>query len=198
MESLQSIALAAGLAWGSGLRLYAMVFAAGMLARLGYLTLPAQLDFLQHPWVLGVAGVMLLIEFFADKVPLIDSLWDAVHSFIRIPAGAVLAALALGQHDPVLMFIAALLGGSLTAATHAAKAGSRAMINTSPEPFTNIGASLAEETLLAGGLYLAWTHPLLFLMLLALFVLVLIWLLQRLWRVWQRTRAPAASPPAAS
>ena len=110
MDTVQSVALAAGLAWGSGLRLYAVLFAAGLLGRLGYLDLPQALQVLQHPWVLGAAGVMLAIEFLADKIPLVDSLWDAAHSFIRIPAGAVLAAAALGEHDPALAVVAAILG----------------------------------------------------------------------------------------
>ena len=182
MDAAQSVALAAGLAWASGLRLYAVLFAAGLLARLGHLDLPASLHILLHPLVLGVSGFMFAVEFFADKVPGVDTLWDAFHTFIRIPAGAVLAALALGDHDPAIMLAAGLLGGTLAAGTHAAKAGSRALINTSPEPFTNIATSLAEEVLVAGGLYTAFSHPLVFLGLAAAFVLLLVWLLPRLWR----------------
>ena len=182
MDAVQSVSLAAGLAWASGLRLYAVLFAAGLLARLGYLDLPASLHILQHPLVLGVSGFMFAAEFFADKVPGVDTLWDAFHTFIRIPAGAVLAALALGNHDPAIMIAAGLLGGALAAGTHAAKAGSRALINTSPEPFTNIAASLGEEVLVAGGLYAAFSHPLVFLGLAGAFILLLVWLLPRLWR----------------
>jgi hypothetical protein len=182
MEHLQTLALAGGLAWGSGLRLYAVVFAAGMLARHGLLDLPASLQVLEHPLVLGVAGFMLSIEFLADKIPVVDSVWDAVHTFIRIPAGAILAALALGDHDPALMLAAGLAGGVLTAGTHAAKSGSRALINASPEPFSNIGASLGEDATVLAGLYAAFLHPLPFLILLGLFVLLLIWLLPRLVR----------------
>lgn len=182
MDTLQQIALAAGMAWGSGLRLYAVLFAAGIMGKLSYLELPAALQVLQHPWVLTAAGVMLVIEFLADKIPVIDSIWDAVHSFIRIPAGAVLAAGALGNHDPTIMTVAAILGGTLAAGTHAAKAGSRALINTSPEPFSNVGASLGEEALLVGGLYSAIAHPLAFLVFLVIFVGLIVWLLPRLWR----------------
>lgn len=182
MDHLQTLALAGGLAWGSGLRLYAVVFSAGMLARHGLLDLPASLQVLENPLVLGVAGVMLVIEFLADKIPVVDSIWDAVHTFIRVPAGAILAALALGDHDPALMVAAGLVGGVLTAGTHAAKSGSRALINTSPEPFSNVGASLGEDATLAAGLYAAFLHPLTFLILLGLFVLVLVWLLPRLMR----------------
>jgi hypothetical protein len=182
MDTIETVALAAGMAWGSGLRLYAVLFAAGLMGRLGYLDLPGGLEVLEHPGVMSAAGAMLLVEFLADKIPAVDSVWDAVHSFIRIPAGAVLAAMALGEHDPVIVAVAAILGGTLAAGTHAAKAGSRALINTSPEPFTNVAASFGEEALLAGGLFAAIAYPMVFLALLALFVLLLVWLLPRLWR----------------
>jgi hypothetical protein len=182
MDVIESVALAGGLAWGSGLRLYAVLFTAGVLGRLGYLSLPSGLEVLQHPWVMTAAGAMLLVEFLADKIPAVDSLWDVVHSFIRIPAAAVLAALALGDHDPAVMAVAAIFGGTLAAGTHAAKAGGRALINTSPEPFTNIAASFGEEALLAGGLFAAFQYPMVFLALLVLVVLLLVWLLPRLWR----------------
>jgi hypothetical protein len=136
---------------------------------------------------------MLAIEFLADKIPLVDSVWDAAHSFIRIPAGAVLAAAALGEHDPALAVVAAILGGTIAAGTHAAKAGARALINTSPEPFSNITTSFGEEALLAGGLLVAFTQPLLFLAFLLAFLILIAWLLPRLWRgvrlLVQRLRA---------
>ena len=182
MDSLQTVALAGGLAWASGMRLYAVVFLAGLLGRLEYLHLPASLQVLENPWVLGLSGVLLLVEFLADKIPVVDSLWDSVHSFIRIPAGALLAALALGDHDPAWMVVAGLLGGTLSAGTHALKAGSRALINTSPEPFSNVATSLGEDVLVGSGLAVAIFHPLLFLVLLGLFILLLIWLLPKLWR----------------
>lgn len=192
METLPHIALAAGLAWGSGVRLYAVLFIAGGLARLGYLDLPAGLVLLSHPAVLGASGLMFCVEFFADKVPGFDSLWDAVHTFIRIPAGALLAALALADQDPALILAAGILGGAVTSVTHLAKSGSRALINTSPEPFSNWGASFGEEALLAGGMWAAVMYPLAFLLALALFMLVSILLLPRLWRAmrgaWQRLR----------
>ena len=182
MDTLQSVALAGGMAWASGMRLYAVLFAAGLLGRLGYLQLPSTLQVLENPWVLGLSGVLLLVEFLADKIPVVDSIWDSVQTFIRIPAGALLAALALGDHDPALMVAAGLLGGTLTAGTHAMKAGSRALINTSPEPFSNIATSLGEDALVTSGLAVAVFHPLLFLILLSLFVLMLIWLLPKLFR----------------
>jgi type II secretory pathway component PulF len=182
MDIVQSVALAGGLAWASGMRLYAVLFTAGMLSRYGYLHLPATLQVLENPLVLGVAGVMLVIEFLADKIPAVDSFWDSAQTFIRIPAGALLAALAMGGHDPALMLAAGLLGGTLTAGTHAAKAGGRALINTSPEPFSNVVASFGEEAAVATGLFTAFHYPAVFLVLLGLFVLLLIWLLPKLLR----------------
>ena len=182
MDIVQSVALAGGLAWASGMRLYAVLFTAGMLGRFGYLQLPATLQVLENPLVLGIAGVMLMIEFLADKIPAVDSFWDSIQTFIRIPAGALLAALALGDHDPALMIAAGLLGGTLTAGTHAAKAGSRALINASPEPFSNVTASLGEEAMVAAGLFTAFNYPILFLALLGAFVVLLIWLLPKVFR----------------
>lgn len=193
MDTLQSVALAAGLAWGSGIRLYAVMFLAGLMARLGYVELPPGLTLLTHPAVLGASGFMLCIEFFADKTPGFDTLWDAAQTFIRIPAGALLAALALADQDPALILAAAILGGTLTSAVHFTKAGSRALINASPEPFSNWTASFSEEALLLGGLWAAFTHPLIFLAGLALFLLVALWLLPKIWRglrmLWRGLRA---------
>lgn len=180
MDAIQSVALAGGVAWASGLRLYAVLFLAGLLGRLGYLELPATLQVLESHWVIGVTGSLLLIEFLADKIPFVDSLWDGFQTFVRIPAGALLAALAMGGHPPELMLTAGLLGGSLTAATHLAKAGGRALINTSPEPLSNATASLGEDVLVVGGLYTAINYPILFLCILGTFVILLIWMLPRL------------------
>jgi len=182
MDTLDTVALAAGLAWGSGIRLYAVLFLAGLAARLGYVELPAGLALLTHPAVLGASGFMLCVEFFADKVPGFDTLWDAAHTFVRIPAGALLAALALADRDPALTLAAAILGGTLASAVHFTKAGSRALINTSPEPFSNWTASFGEEALLLGGLWAAFVHPLLFLAGLALFLAVALWLLPKIGR----------------
>lgn len=196
MDTLQSIALAAGLAWGSGIRLYAVVFLAGLMARLGYIELPPGLATLTHPAVLAASGFMLCIEFFADKIPGFDTLWDAAHTFIRIPAGALLAALALADQDPALILAAAILGGTLASAVHLTKAGSRALINTSPEPFSNWTASFSEDALLLGGLWAAFMHPLAFLVGLTLFLLAALWLLPKIWRglrvVWRRLQSVLA------
>ena len=182
MEIIQSIALACGMAWASGMRLYAVLFSAGLLGRLGYLTLPPALKVLENPWILGLSGFLLVVELLADKIQVVDSVWDSVQTFIRIPAGAVLAALALGEHDPELMVAAGLLGGTLTAGVHALKAGSRVLINTSPEPFSNMAASLGEDALAASGFATAVFFPVVFLVLLGLFLVLLFWLLPKLWR----------------
>ncbi len=182
MDIVQSLSLAGGLAWASGIRLYAVLFSAGLLGNLGYLALPATLQPLENPWVIGIAGALFAVEFLADKIPIVDSIWDGIQTFIRIPAGAVLAALAMGEHPPELMLVAGLLGGSIAAGTHLAKAGGRALINTSPEPFSNVAASLGEEAMVAGGLYAAIYHPVVFLIILGGFVILLIWLLPKLIR----------------
>lgn len=183
MDPVNAIAVAAGLSWASGVRLYAVVFSAGLLARLGVVTLPGHLDVLTNPVVIGIAGLMFVVEFFADKVPGVDSLWDAIHTFIRVPAGALMAAASLGvSADPALVFAAGLAGGTLAGTAHFAKAGSRALINTSPEPFSNWAASFGEEATVAAGLWLAFTHPLVFLVALAIGVAGCIWVIATLWR----------------
>ena len=176
------LALAAGLGWASGLRLYTTLFVVGLAGRLGWIALPDGLRLLEHPWVLGAAGVMLFVEFFADKIPLLDSIWDTVHTFIRIPAGAALAAMVFGGQGVEWQTAVALLGGTLAAGTHLTKAGTRAMINASPEPFSNIAASASEDVVVLGGLWLMFAHPWLMLALLLLLVMATAWLLPKLWR----------------
>lgn len=179
---LQTLVLASLLAWASGIRLYMVVCAVGLLGHFDYIDLPEGLKVLEHPWVIGTAGFMLAMEFLVDKVPGLDSLWDSVHTFIRIPAGALLAAGATGDTLSVLTIVAGLLGGTITAGTHFTKAGSRAMINTSPEPVSNWGASFAEDAAVATGIFFAFQYPVVFLVLLAIFILLAIWLLPKLVR----------------
>jgi Domain of unknown function (DUF4126) len=193
MDTWQTVAISAGLAWASGLRVYFVLFAVGLAGRFGYVVLPERLTLLSHDWVLVASGAMLLAEFVADKVPLFDSLWDSVHTFIRIPAGAVLAAAAIGIEHPAVTLAAAIVGGTLASGTHIAKAGSRVVINSSPEPVSNWSASFTEDGLAAGGLWLALAHPAVFLILLGLFVAFLIWLLPRLWRATRVVRGGRAS-----
>ncbi|MCL7422264.1 MAG: DUF4126 domain-containing protein [Methylobacter sp.] len=185
MEALDQIsttlALTMGLAWASGINLYATLFMLGYLANTGNLNLPPDLQIVANPVVMGAAGVMYFIEFFADKVPGVDTGWDTIHTFIRIPAGAMLAAGAVGDLNPAVELAAAILGGGLAAGTHATKAGTRVLINTSPEPFSNWVASVGEDVAVIGGVWACINHPLLFLAVLVLFVLLMIWLLPRIW-----------------
>jgi hypothetical protein len=193
------IALAVGLGWAAGLRLYATIFIVGLAGRLEWVTLPEGLRILENPWVLGAAGLVLLVEFFADKIPLIDSVWDSLHTFIRIPAGAALAAMVFAGEGnawgPELQIVMAILGGTLAAGSHFAKAGTRALINTSPEPFSNVAASVGEDAMALTGLWLIFAYPAVALALLVIFVLLLIWLLPKLWRGIRRLFGRRAEAP---
>lgn len=186
MEQLNEIstilALSMGAAWASGINLYATMAILGYMGATGNIALPEELLILQNPLVIGAAGLMYCVEFFADKTPGVDTGWDAIHTFIRIPAGAMLAAGAVGEVGPGVELAAALVGGGLAAGSHATKAGSRVLINTSPEPVTNWTASISEDLLVLGGLWTALNHPLIFLGLLLLFIILMIWLLPKLWR----------------
>lgn len=187
MDPLSLVALGLGAAWASGINLYAAVLLLGGLHALGIIPLPPDLQVLSHPAVLVVAGFLFVVEFVADKVPGVDSMWDAVHSFIRIPAGALLAAGAIGSYGEGYEVAAALLaGGALAATSHAAKATGRVAINASPEPFSNWALSFLEDLLVLGGLILALFMPALFLTLLGVFVVIAIWLLPKLWRGMRR------------
>jgi hypothetical protein len=184
MDPINTIAIGSGLAWASGMRLYAVVFFAGLLARIGVIALPGHLGALTHPLVIGVAGILFVIEFLADKVPGVDSVWDAIHTFIRVPAGALLAAASLAvDADPGLILAAGLAGGALAGTSHFAKAGTRALINTSPEPFSNWAASFGEDIGVAAALWMAFTYPAAFMVALAFASMLALWLIARLWRL---------------
>lgn len=176
------IALTMGVGWASGINLYATILMLGLMANMGHLQLPAGLEIVADPMVLLAAGFMYCVEFFADKIPGVDTGWDALHTFIRIPAGAALAAGAVGDMNEAVIVAAALVGGSLSATSHALKAGGRVMINTSPEPVTNWTASVAEDLAVFGGLWAALNHPIAFLIALVLFIALVIWLLPKIWR----------------
>ena len=191
--SLPDLAIALALAWGAGLRAYAVIFAVGVAGAMGWVELPGHLDVLQHPIVLAASGFMTLVEFGADKVPWLDSIWDAVHSFIRIPAGAALAAMVFGDSTNAVMVAAAILGGSLAAAMHVAKAGTRATLNLSPEPFSNWAASLSEDAIVPLGLWLAFVHPLAFFLLLAVVLVAVVLLMRLLWRGLRRLVASSST-----
>lgn len=186
LDMTSLLALAAALGWASGFRLYAVVFLVGSMGLVGWIPLPEGLQVLQHPAVLAVSGVLLFVEFFADKIPGLDSLWDIVNSVVRIPAGAALAAGVFGADNATMAVVAALLGGTLAASSQAAKTTTRAAINTSPEPFSNIAMSLVEDGLVIGAVWLATNHPVIFGILL-LIVLVLMWVVT--WMLFKFLRA---------
>jgi len=186
MEQLDSIvkiiALTMGAAWASGINLYAAILVLGVMGMTGNIALPPDLQILTNPIVIVAAGLMYLVEFVADKIPGVDTGWDTVQTFVRIPLGALLAAGAVGEVNPALALAAAIAGGGLAAGTHAAKSGARVIINTSPEPFSNWAVSLLEDVAVIAGLWTALHHPWVFVALLAVFILLLIWLLPKLWR----------------
>lgn len=183
---IQTLALTMGVAWASGINLYATVAMLGIAGATGNLDLPPDLQVLENPLVIGAAAVMYCVEFFADKTPGVDTGWDTLHTFIRIPAGALLAAGAVGNVSPALQIAAGLLGGTIAAGTHLTKASTRLAVNASPEPFSNWTLSFAEDIAVIGGLWAALYHPWVFLGLFVLFVAAVIWLLPRLWRLARR------------
>ncbi len=192
LDAPQLLALAAALGWASGIRLYAAVFLAGLAGLMGFVELPPGLQVLQHPAVLAVSGSLCFVEFFADKIPFLDTMWDTVHTVIRIPAGAALAAGALGADSAAMGWIAALLGGGLAATSHTAKLTTRAAVNTSPEPFSNVAVSLFEDGFVVFMLWLSATHPVIFavalVVTLAVAVVLMIVLVKFLRAVAQRLR----------
>ena len=182
LDMPQLLAVAAALGWASGVRLYLVVFLTGLAGYLGWVPLPGGLHVLAHPVVLAASGFMLFMEFFADKIPGLDSLWDMVHTVIRIPAGAALAASVFGADHAAMAAVAGLLGGGFAATAHVAKATTRAAINTSPEPFSNVGASLVEDSMVPAGLWLAVAHPLVFGVLFVVVLALSVWLIRKSWR----------------
>lgn len=188
MEAIEAISLMLGVAWASGINLYAAILVLGWLGATGDANLPPDLQVLSSPGVMATAGIMYSIEFFTDKVPGVDTGWDLIHTFIRIPAGAMLAASAaqgldMGQSAELIGLLA---GGGLAATTHTTKMGSRAIINTSPEPFSNWIASFTEDVSVVVGLWAALHYPILFLIMLAVFIALAIWLLPKIWRALRR------------
>ena len=186
LDLTQLVAIAAALGWASGLRLYLVIFLTGLAAWLGWVTLPGDLNVLSHPLVLGVAALMLFLEFFVDKIPGLDSVWDAVHTFVRIPAGAALAGAVFGGDQASWVTAAALMGGTLAATSHAAKMTTRASANTSPEPFSNIALSLLGDGAVPAMLWLSWAHPVISLVLLATITVISLVILWVLWRFLAR------------
>lgn len=190
LDPVQIAALAAALGWASGLRLYLVLFLIGLVDRLGWVPIDGALHILANPLVLFASGFMVVVEFLADKIPFVDSVWDAIHTFIRVPAGALLAAQAFGSFDPTASGAAslavAIVGGTLAAGAHLAKSGTRALANTSPEPFSNVGLSIGEDLVVPGTLALALLHPWVFLVALGVVLALTIWLLPKIWRFFKR------------
>src|SRR5215831_6801276 len=182
LDTWQLAALAAALGWASGIRLYAVLFIVGGLGYLGWIELPPHLALLAHPLVLGASGFMVFVEFFADKIPGIDTLWDVAHTLVRIPAGAALAAAVFGDSPPAWTLAAAIIGGTLAAGSHFTKASARMAINTSPEPFSNWAASFGEDLLSGILIYFALAYPVVALIVVAVLVVLSIWLIPKLWR----------------
>ena len=181
-QVIATISLTMGVAWTSGINLYATIGMLGILGATGNIILPEQLHVLQDPLVIGAAILMYIVEFFADKTPGVDTAWDTIHSFIRIPAGVMLAAGAIGDVTPALVVAAGVLGGTVSATSHMIKAGSRVLINTSPEPFSNWTASVTEDVAVIAGLFAALHYPLVFLVLFVCFLVLSVWLIPKLWR----------------
>jgi hypothetical protein len=186
MGTLEALSLAMGTAWTSGINLYATVAALGIAGQLQLIQLPPNLQVLTHPVVITIACVMYVIEFFADKVPYVDSGWDVLHTFIRVPAGAVLAARSLGDMNPALELAALLAGGTVALAAHGTKATTRLAINTSPEPFSNWVASVAEDVTVLGGIWMIFNHPVLMLLIVLTFLALVVWLAPKLFRFAKR------------
>jgi hypothetical protein len=186
MGTIEALSLAMGTAWTSGINLYATVAALGIAHRLEMIHLPQNLEVLGHPGVIAIACVMYVIEFFADKVPYVDTGWDALHTFIRVPAGAILAAQSLGDLNPALELMALLGGGSVALVAHGTKATARLAINASPEPFSNWTASIAEDVTVLGSIWLMFNHPIIMLVLILIFLALVIWLVPKIYRLAKR------------
>jgi len=186
MNFISTLAISMGASWVAGINLYATVATLGLLGRFAHLKLPGELDVVTNWWVIGVALFLFIIEFVADKIQLVDSVWDLVHTFIRIPAGAVLAATAFGDFDKSVQVIALLLGGGLALSSHGTKAAARALINTSPEPVSNIVVSLAEDVLAVTTVVLSVFLPVVVFLIVAAGLIFSFWLLPRIVRFFRK------------
>ena len=186
MGTIEALSLAMGTAWTSGINLYATVAALGIANRLEMIHLPQNLEALSHPGVIAIACIMYFIEFFADKVPYLDTGWDALHTFIRVPAGAILAARSLGDLNPALELMALLAGGSIALIAHGTKATTRLAINASPEPFSNWAASITEDLTVFGSLWLMFNHPIVMIILVLVFLALVAWLVPKIYRLAKR------------
>lgn len=180
-QIIKTISLTMGTAWASGINLYATILVLGFLGLTGNIVLPQTLEILMNPMIMGAAGFMYFVEFFADKIPGVDTGWDTIHTFIRIPAGVLLAAGAVGDVSPAVVLSAAILGGGIAAGSHLTKSGTRLLINASPEPVSNWTASILEDIAVIAGIWAAIQHPVIFLVFLAVFICLALWLLPKIW-----------------
>ncbi len=185
-EWLPTLSLALGTAWTSGINLYATVTVLGLLEKLGGIRLPGGLEVLDNWWIIGIAGFLYAIEFFADKIPYVDSVWDVVHTFIRVPAGAVVAYAATNEMDATIATAATLLGGGLAFSSHGTKAALRATANVSPEPVSNWILSFVEDVIAIAGTFLAVFAPILILIVLVIFLIFFAWFFPKVVRAMRR------------
>ncbi len=186
MDTLATLGMAMGSAWLSGINLYATVLTLGLLQRFDLVTLPGEMGIVGNWWVIGTAGVMYAVEFIADKIPAVDSVWDGIHTFIRVPAGAILAASAFATFDPGVRMIAMLVGGGVALSSHGTKAATRLAANTSPEPVSNIALSLLEDAVTIGSAILMVFHPVVILVIVGIFIILAIWLIPKILRALKR------------
>ena len=191
MDTVQLLGSALGLGLLAGIRLYATVLIVGLIVRFHWVDLPAGLDVLGHTWVLATAGAACVIEFFADKVPWLDSVWDSVHTFIRPIGAALLGAAAFQDTDPALKMVVALLCGGVAFSGHSSKAATRFAVNHSPEPFSNWALSLTEDAIVPLGIWVAVSHPIVSFCLVVIFLAVFLWLSRTIWRFFRNRMRPA-------
>ncbi|MCK5260021.1 MAG: DUF4126 domain-containing protein [Candidatus Omnitrophica bacterium] len=195
MEILNSLGVLMGGSWASGINLYLTTAGLGIAHRMGWVTLPGNMEFLANPLVIGVALLLYAVEFFADKIPYVDSVWDSVHTFIRPAGGMALGYMAMADVGPAVQYPVALLTGSIALDSHLTKATSRAAINTSPEPISNSVASVTEDIGVLGALYLIIKHPVIASVLVILFILFSIWFLKKMFRFLKKVLGKGEAPP---
>lgn len=191
VETLAALGRTMGFSLAAGVNLYATVAILGLASRYGWVQLPEQFNAFNNPWIIGVAGVLYVVEFVADKIPWVDSMWDSIHTLIRPVGGALIAVASMGDQSPVLTGLIALLGGTVAAGSHATKAGTRVAANTSPEPFSNWVLSFGGDAFVIGLSFIALKYPLLALAVSVTILIVIVWTARSIWK-WLRKREPLA------
>jgi hypothetical protein len=191
MEWLAVLGRTMGFSLAAGVNLYATVAIIGLAARYGWVELPEQFRIFDNPWIIGAAGVLYVVEFVADKIPWVDSLWDSVHTIIRPIGGAVVAVAALGDQSPAMQGAIALLGGTIAAGSHVTKAGTRVAVNTSPEPFSNWILSFLGDGFVIGLTLIALNYPLIALGVSVTLLVLIVLIIRSVWKWLRRTATPA-------